>query len=56
MTAERGRCECGREAIIRLLDEQGRPVPVCETCLDEGIQLAIAERCACTNDDPRRGR
>ena len=37
------RCECGRAALIVLIDEStGTRVPVCESCLDAGIERAIA--------------
>ena len=36
-------CDCGNPALIVLLDEQGREVPVCEACLDQGIRQAIEE-------------
>ena len=54
-------CDCGNPALIVLLDEQGREVPVCEACLDQGIRQARASllsgrRMRSTNEQAARSR
>lgn len=43
MTADR--CERGRLSLVTPIDEQGRAVPVCETCLDAGLRGSDMRPC-----------